>query len=101
MRKQINITNIFSYLLIFSKPTGIEDNAMLTADWESSCVNEFDISSTELTENCLLYIFSRLPKLTYLAVPNCDGFTDQVNILCHILFLVLIFLLYVFRVQGS
>jgi hypothetical protein len=53
---------------------------MLTANWESSSINELDISSTELTENCLLNLFTRLPKLTYLAVPNCDGFTDQVDI---------------------
>ncbi len=58
---------------------GIEDNAMLAAEWETSSVHELDISSTELTENCLLNIFSRMPKLSYLAVPNCDGFTDRVN----------------------
>jgi hypothetical protein len=52
---------------------------MLAADWEISSVYELDISSTELTENCLLDMFSRMPKLTYLAVPNCDGFTDKVN----------------------
>jgi hypothetical protein len=52
---------------------------MLAADWETSSVHELDISSTELTENCLLDMFSRMPKLTYLAVPNCDGFTDKVN----------------------
>ncbi|CAF3846071.1 unnamed protein product [Adineta steineri] len=58
--------------------TGIEDNAMLTAEWEASIINELDISSTELTERCLLNLFTRMPKLNYLAVPNCDGFTDQV-----------------------
>ncbi|CAF2022421.1 unnamed protein product [Rotaria magnacalcarata] len=58
--------------------TGIEDNAMLTAGWESSSINELDMSSTELTEDSFLNIFARMPKLTYLAVPNCDGFTDQV-----------------------
>ncbi len=52
---------------------------MLNAEWESSVINELDISSTEITENCLLNIFARMPKLNYLAVPNCDGFTDQVN----------------------
>jgi hypothetical protein len=55
---------------------------MLTAEWETSSVNEFDISSTELNENCLMNLFARMPKLTYLAVPNCDGFTDQVNRQC-------------------
>ncbi|CAF0749524.1 unnamed protein product [Rotaria sordida] len=58
--------------------TSIEDRAMLAADWATCCVTEFDISSTELTENCLLDIFARMPKLTYLAVPHCDGFTDNV-----------------------
>jgi hypothetical protein len=52
---------------------------MLAAEWETSSVNELDISSTELTEHCLLDMFSRMPRLTYLAVPNCDGFTDRVN----------------------
>ena len=52
---------------------------MLAADWETSSVHELDISSTELTEDCLLNIFSRLPRLTYLAVPYCDGFTDKVH----------------------
>lgn len=61
------------------KLIGIEDNAMLTAEWESSAINELDISSTDLTENCLLTLFARMPKLNYLAVPNCDGFTDQVK----------------------
>ncbi len=64
--------------------TGIEDNAMLSAEWEASSINELDISSTELTENCLLHIFARMPKLNYLAVPNCDGFTDHVDIQTYI-----------------
>lgn len=70
----------FIYFFIYSKSIGIEDNAMLTADWESSAINELDISSTELSENCLLNLLERMPKLNYLAVPNCDGFTDHVNI---------------------
>jgi hypothetical protein len=52
---------------------------MLAAQWELSAINELDLSSTELTENCFLNIFARMPKLQYLAVPNCDGFTDHVN----------------------
>ena len=51
---------------------------MRAVEWETSSVNELDISSTELTEHCLVDIFSRMPKLTYLAVPNFDGFTDKV-----------------------
>ena len=60
---------------------------MLEVDWQTSGLNELDISSTELTENCLLDIFRRMPKLSYLAVPHCDGFTDKVKykifIICY------------------
>jgi hypothetical protein len=70
---------LFFYYPIFLLLIGIEDSAMLAVDWGSSCVNELDISSTELTEDCLVDVFSRMPKLTYLAVPNCDGFTDKVD----------------------
>jgi hypothetical protein len=70
---------------------------MLTAEWESSVINELDISSTDLTENCLLNIFARMPKLNYLAVPNCDGFTDQVDGIC-IFFLYFFFF---FSIQGA
>jgi hypothetical protein len=51
---------------------------MLAVDWSSTQLTELDISSTELSEHALLAFFSVLPKLTYLAVPFCDGFTDQV-----------------------
>jgi hypothetical protein len=61
---------------------------MLTAEWESCILNELDISSTELSEICLLNILARMPKLSYLAVPNCDGFTDQVNT-CSLVFFLL------------
>ncbi len=51
---------------------------MLAADWSSTQLLELDISSTELTEHALLEFFSVVPKLTYLAVSFCDGFTDKV-----------------------
>jgi hypothetical protein len=68
---------------------------MLTANWDLSSINELDISSTELTENCLVNLFTRMPKLNYLAVPNCDGFTDQVDMSSRI------FLFVFFLLQGS
>jgi hypothetical protein len=57
---------------------GIQDGPMLAADWSSTQLLELDISSTELTEHALLEFFSVVPKLTYLAVSFCDGFTDKV-----------------------
>lgn len=72
---------LFFLYLINKNSLGIEDNAVLAAEWETSIINELDLSSTELTEQCLLNLFLRMPKLNYLAVPNCDGFTDQVKMI--------------------
>ncbi|CAF1546417.1 unnamed protein product, partial [Rotaria sordida] len=58
--------------------TGIQDEAMVAVNWSSTQLSELDISSTELSENGLLDFFSVVPKLTYLAVSYCDGFTDKV-----------------------
>lgn len=52
---------------------------MLAVDWSKTQLTELDISSTDLSEQALLDLFTLIPKLTYLAVPNCDGFTDQVE----------------------
>ncbi len=51
---------------------------MLAVNWSSTQLLELDISSTELSEQALIQFFSVIPKLTYLAVPFCDGFTDKV-----------------------
>ncbi len=58
---------------------GIQDEPMLAVDWSRTQLVELDISSTELTEQALLDLFSVIPKLNYLAVPFCDGFTDKVK----------------------
>ncbi|CAF3750178.1 unnamed protein product [Adineta steineri] len=58
--------------------TGIQDGPMLAVDWSTTQLSELDLSSTELSEKALLEFFRIVPKLTYLAVPFCDGFTDKV-----------------------
>lgn len=75
-KRRLNPIDLF-VCLFFS--LDIEDHGIIEAEWETSAITELDISSTELSENCLLNLFTRLPKLSYLAVPNCDGFTDQVD----------------------
>jgi hypothetical protein len=57
---------------------GIQDDAILAVDWSTTHLCELDISSTDLSERALMKFFSMIPKLTYLAVPYCDGFTDKV-----------------------
>ncbi|CAF0884962.1 unnamed protein product [Rotaria sordida] len=58
--------------------TGIQDEPMLAVNWSTTQLSELDISSTDLSERALVDFFSMVPKLTYLAVPFCDGFTDAV-----------------------
>jgi len=50
----------------------------LAVNWSTTQLSELDISSTDLSEQALLGFFSMVPHLTYLAVPFCDGFTDEV-----------------------
>lgn len=73
-----------SFFSIFS--LGIRDEAILAVDWSSTHLNELDLSSTDLSEKALLEFFDRIPTLSYLAVPYCDGFTDKV-LLCLLSFL--------------
>lgn len=51
---------------------------MLAVSWATTQLMELDISSTELSEKAMLAFFAVVPELSYLAVPYCDGFTDQV-----------------------
>lgn len=57
---------------------GIQDAGMLAVNWSATQLTELDLASTELSEKALLALFAVMPKLTYLAVPFCDGFTDKV-----------------------
>lgn len=58
---------------------GIEDEPISAVDWSRTQLMELDISSTDLSEQAMLELFSSLPKLNYLSVAYCDGFTDQVE----------------------
>uniref|UniRef100_A0A1I8FQB1 F-box domain-containing protein n=1 Tax=Macrostomum lignano TaxID=282301 RepID=A0A1I8FQB1_9PLAT len=49
---------------------------MMAVDWEHSHVKELDITSTELSANCLENVLTRIRSLEYLAVGYCDFFTD-------------------------
>ncbi|PAA87441.1 hypothetical protein BOX15_Mlig019071g1 [Macrostomum lignano] len=54
------------------------DAHMMAVDWEHSHVKELDITSTELSANCLENVLTRIRSLEYLAVGYCDFFTDAV-----------------------
>jgi len=56
----------------------LENEPMMAAAWEKSRISELDLTSTELNEECLMSVLSRIPSFTYLALGHCEFFTDKV-----------------------
>ena len=73
-KKQIKV---FPFLFIVVK--GIRDEPIFDVDWSTTQLTELDLTSTDLSENALLALFSTIPRLNFLSVAFCDGFTDKVN----------------------
>nr|KAG5690046.1 hypothetical protein BaRGS_009853 [Batillaria attramentaria] len=57
---------------------GVEDQHMMSVPWETSCVHELDLTSTELSEECLENVLLRMPGFTYLGLGYCEFFSDKV-----------------------
>jgi len=63
--------------------TGLEDQHMKQAEWQLSRVTELDLTSTELSSDCLHDILCRAGAgFTYLALGYCEFFNDQVRLKC-------------------
>ncbi|CAH1784636.1 unnamed protein product [Owenia fusiformis] len=58
--------------------TSVADEHMMAVPWEKSQLRELDITSTEMSAECLLDILPRMPGFRYLAVGHCDFFDDKV-----------------------
>lgn len=58
--------------------TGVEDHHMMAVPWETSIISELDLTSTELSTECLENILLRMPGFTYLALGYCEFFSDRV-----------------------
>ncbi|XP_052254473.1 F-box/LRR-repeat protein 7-like isoform X1 [Dreissena polymorpha] len=58
--------------------TGVEDVYMKSVPWETSQVHELDLTSTELSAECLEHVLLRIPFFTYLALGHCEFFTDKI-----------------------
>ncbi|VDL89270.1 unnamed protein product [Schistocephalus solidus] len=56
----------------------LEDQYIMSVPWEDSTICELDISSTELSSECLEYFLSRIPGFAYLAAAHTDFFNDTV-----------------------
>lgn len=59
--------------------TGVEDHHMMAVPWETSIISELDLTSTELSTECLENILLRMPGFTYLALGYCEFFSDRVS----------------------
>ncbi|XP_059173920.1 F-box/LRR-repeat protein 2-like isoform X2 [Physella acuta] len=57
---------------------GVEDDHMMSVPWETSAIHELDLTSTELSAQCLENILLRMPGFTYLALGYCEFFNDKI-----------------------
>ncbi|CAD5111041.1 DgyrCDS393 [Dimorphilus gyrociliatus] len=56
----------------------LEDEHMRNVEWEKSAVCEIDLSSTELSTECLHDVLLRINNFKYLALGYCEFFTDKI-----------------------
>lgn len=56
----------------------LQDEHVMAAEWDKTCLQELDITATELSSECLVDLLTRLPGLKYLSAGQQDGFTDYV-----------------------
>ncbi|KAI0207265.1 hypothetical protein LSAT2_008073 [Lamellibrachia satsuma] len=57
---------------------GLQDQFMRQVEWENSRVSELDLTSTELSSECLQDILTRMPGFTYLGLGYCEFFNDKI-----------------------
>ncbi|EUB63324.1 F-box/LRR-repeat protein 20 [Echinococcus granulosus] len=62
---------------------GLEDEYIMQVPWENSQLCELDITSTELSSECLDSFLSRIPSFTYLAAGHTDFLNDKLRIHRH------------------
>jgi len=57
---------------------GVQDEHMMAVEWEQSRIWELDITSTELSEECLMNVLTRIPSFRFLGLGYCEFFTDRI-----------------------
>ena len=70
---------VLLYTVFRLRITGLEDQNMRQVEWETSRVHELDLSSTELSTECLKDVLMRMPGFTYLGLAHCEFFNDAVR----------------------
>jgi hypothetical protein len=64
-------------MMLFNR--GLEDQHIRAVEWEASRIHELDLTSTELSSECLVDILCRCPGFTYLGLGHCEFFSDKVS----------------------
>lgn len=63
---------------LMMQQTMLQDEHVMSVEWDKTNLRELDITGTELAESTLIYLLTRIPSLRYLSAGQQDGFTDQV-----------------------
>lgn len=59
--------------------TGLQNDQVMSAEWEKTSVQELDVTATDLSTDCLVDLLTRIPSLRWLSAGQLDGFTDAVR----------------------
>lgn len=51
----------------------------MQVEWEKTALQELDITGTDLSTECLIDMFTRIPALRYLSAGQINGFNDSVR----------------------
>ncbi|ESO03571.1 hypothetical protein HELRODRAFT_112012 [Helobdella robusta] len=57
---------------------GLDSELMKQIEWDKSTIQELDLSSTELSSECLDLMLCQSRAFTYLAVAHCEFFNDDI-----------------------
>jgi len=73
--------NFHYALFYYGMPiSDLKDEYMEAVDWHKcKHMKELDISCTDLSENTIMELLTKLPSLSFLSVAHCDFFTDKVR----------------------
>jgi hypothetical protein len=57
----------------------LKSDECLRAEWDKTQLQELDITATDLSQECLIEVLTRLKNLRYLAAGQLDSFNDKVQ----------------------
>jgi hypothetical protein len=66
-------------------PEGLLSEHLMQVEWEKSALQELDITGTDLSTECLIDMFTRIPALRYLSAGQINGFNDSVSLKFYLL----------------